>query len=371
MQNIDGETFSLVIMWMAVLAAAAHLSVKYLYDYSKIYRGYVKRNILNTSRDSQLRLLVCSQRSDDAVAAMKLLEATSSTEAPTHTYALNLVELVGQATPLIINHGLGQKNSSGDTLSRQIIHLWQNFEQQYSGLVSVQAFTSISLPRFMHFDVCSVAFDYLTSLIILPFHRKWNQHGKIIFENNLQRTINREVLGAAPCSVGILVDRRKKRTELSVHHEHRQSRYHVAVIFLGDDDDREALAYAMRMAKSTKVELSVVRLVPSEVSEEKCDTVLDREILRELKTLSREQNNIVYKEKLSSDGGETALIVNSMADSFDLILVGRRHREDSPLLVGLWQWNDIPELGPIGDILASAEISRPASVLVVQQQVFK
>lgn len=369
-QNIDGETFSLVIIWMAIVAAAAHLSVKYLYDYSKIYRGYVKRNILNTSRNSQLRLLVCSQRSDDAVAAMKLLEATSSIETPTHIYALNLVELVGQATPLIINHGLGQKNSSGDTLSRQIVHLWQNFEQQYCGSVSVQAFTSISLPRFMHFDVCSVAFDYLTSLIILPFHRKWNQHGKIIFENNLQRTINQEVLGAAPCSVGILVDRRKTRTELSVQ-QYRQSRYHVAVIFLGDDDDREALAYAMRMANSTEVQLTVVRLIPSEVSEEKWESVLDREIMRELKTLSRNQNNIIYREKITNDGGETALIVNSVADSFDLILVGRRHREDSRLLIGLSQWNDIPELGPIGDILTSAEINRPASVLVVQQQVFK
>ncbi|KAK1365069.1 Cation/H(+) antiporter 4 [Heracleum sosnowskyi] len=369
-QNIDGETFSLVIIWTAILAAAAHLSVKYLYDYSKIYRGYVKRNILNTSRNSQLRLLVCSQRSDDAVAAMKLLEATSSIETPTHIYALNLVELVGQATPLIINHGLGQKNSSGDTLSRQIVHLWQNFEQQYCGSVSVQAFTSISLPRFMHFDVCSVAFDYLTSLIILPFHRKWNQHGKIIFENNLQRTINQEVLGAAPCSVGILVDRRKTRTELSVQ-QYRQSRYHVAVIFLGDDDDREALAYAMRMANSTEVQLTVVRLIPSEVSEEKWESVLDREIMRELKTLSRNQNNIIYREKITNDGGETALIVNSIADSFDLILVGRRHREDSRLLIGLSQWNDIPELGPIGDILASAEINRPASVLVVQQQEFK
>ncbi|KAL1808966.1 hypothetical protein ACET3Z_025956 [Daucus carota] len=369
-QNIDSETFSLVMMLMALLAAAAHLSVKCLYDYSKIYRGYEKRSILSTLNNSQLKVLVCSQRSDDAMAAMKLLEASSSREAPTQAYALNLVELVGQATPLIINHGVGQKFYSGHTPSRQIINLWKNFEQQYSGLVSVQAFTSVSLPRFMHFDVCSVAFDNSASLIILPFHRKWNQHGKIILENTLQRTVNREVLGTAPCSVGILVDRRKIRTEPSTD-QHRQSRYHVAVIFLGENDDREALAYAMRMAKSTRIQLSVIRLVPSEVSEENWDAVLDREMLRETKILSRQQSNIVYREETTSDGGETALIVNSMVDSFDLIMVGRHHREHSPLLAGLSQWNDIPELGAVGDILASAEINRPASVLVVQQQIVK
>ncbi|WOH12007.1 hypothetical protein DCAR_0831503 [Daucus carota subsp. sativus] len=155
----------------------------------------------------------------------------------------------------------------------------------------------MSLPRFMHFDVCSVTFDNSASLIILPFHHKWNHHGKIILENNLQRTVNREVLGTAPYSAGILVDGRKIRTETSAD-QHRQSRYHVAVIFLGENDDQEALAYAIRMAKSMRIQLSVIRLFPSEVSEENMDAVLDREILRETKILSWKQSNIVYEKRL-------------------------------------------------------------------------
>ena len=56
-----------------------------------------------------------------------------------------------------------------------------------------------------------------------------------------------------------------------------------------------------------RIQLSVIRLVPSEVSEENWDAVLDREILRETKILSRKQSNIVYREETTSDGGNRAI----------------------------------------------------------------
>lgn len=60
----------------------------------------------------------------------------------------------------------------------------------------------------------------------------------------------------------------------------------MGVIFLGGDDDREALAYAKRTARSAGVYLTVVRLVAAnEVKEIQWDTILDVETLRDIKIM--------------------------------------------------------------------------------------
>ncbi|CAK9135853.1 unnamed protein product [Ilex paraguariensis] len=370
-QTIDEDTFSVVTLSVLIVAAITSVLVRLIYDYSRKYSGYQKINILHAPYDAELRILTCSHRQDDAFAAIKLLEASyPSRESPIAAYALNLVELVGRSSPLLINHELGQKSSTGGSRSQPMIEAFHQFEQQYAELVNVQVFTAISLPKFMHQDICSLAFSKMSSLIILPFHKKWNHQGKMVFDSNVLRTLNRQVLDLAPCSVGILIDRRKIRAESSTLP--LQSVYQVAVVFLGGDDDREALAYGKRMAKSPAAHLTVIRLIAQDdMGEKQWDTVLDTELLKDIKLQSPFQRNVEYREEKVKDGPDTALIIHAMEEAFDLIVVGRRHREDSPLLSGLAEWNELPELGPVGDILASADIKKPVSVLVVQQQIMK
>ncbi|KAL3521272.1 hypothetical protein ACH5RR_019421 [Cinchona calisaya] len=307
-QIFDGETLTMVTLSVLLIAAVTQLSVNSLYDYSRIYTG---------------------------------------------------------ASPLLIDHQLGQKASSGGSRSQKIIEVFHSFEQQYSGLVSVQLFTAISLPRFMHHDICSLAFDKFASFIILPFHKKWNQQGKLILDSSSLRIINCNVCDMAPCSVGILVNRHKIKRPSPF-----SSIYNVAVIFIGGADDREALAYAKRMARSPGMHLTVIRFVPWDpMGVHQWDAVLDSEILKDTRVQSTHQDNIVYKEERVKDGAETALQIHALAETFDLIMVGRRHREESAQLIGLNEWNELPELGPIGDMLAASEINRPVSVLVVQHQI--
>ncbi|KAA8539524.1 hypothetical protein F0562_026216 [Nyssa sinensis] len=338
------------------MAVVIPLLVRSIYDYSRIYAGYQKRNLLHSPDNGDLRILVCAHRQDDAWAAVKLLEASNPTkESPLVVCALNLVELVGRASPLLINHEFGQKMSATGSRSQNVIDIFKYYEKQNSGLVNVQALTAISMPKFMHHDICSLAFDRLASLIILPFHRKWNYQGKVILDSNIWRTINNDVLDMAPCSVGILLDRRKmQKSTVSLF----SSANRVAIIFLGGDDDREALAYAKRMANSSEVQLTVVRVVAlDDATEDNWETMLDAEILKEVRFQCSLKSNMVYIEKGVKDGPDTALLVRSMEDAFDLILVGRRHRVDSPLLSGLTEWTELPELGAIGDLLASTDDS--------------
>jgi len=367
-QTCDGETFSMLNTIILIQAAASHLMVKLLYDDSRMYTGYEKRDIQHTSLNSELRVVSCAHRVDDVLAVRKVFEASFPTkESPLSIYGLHLVELVGRASPLLIDHQLGQK-SSNVARTQKMIEVLYAYEQEYSGLVSVQQFTSISLTKFMHCDICTLAFDKSASLIILPFHRKWNHQGKLMLDSSVLRLINTNVLENAPCSVSILVDRHKIRRMSPL-----SSVYNVGLAFFGGIDDREALAYARRMAKSPDVHLTVVRFVPWELyaGVSQWEAVLDAEILKDIRMQGAHQDNIIYKEERVKDGAETALLIRDMEEAFDLIIVGRRHSDDMPQLLGLSEWNDLPELGPVGDMLAAADINIPVSVLVVQHQIVK
>ncbi|KAG8380912.1 hypothetical protein BUALT_Bualt06G0066000 [Buddleja alternifolia] len=351
-QTLDGETFSMLTTSVLLQAIAANLIVKSLYDYSRMYTGYQKRDIQHTSYNSELRVLSCSLRADDVLAVRKTLETSYPTnESPLAVYDLHTVELVGRSDPQLIDHQLGQK-SSGGTRTQKMIEILYSFEQQYSGAVTVQQFTTMSLTKFMHHDICSLAFNKLASLIILPFHRKWNHQEKywiwprVLFPFLLTAT-------------------RLRRNNPT-------SSWNIGVAFFGGDD-REALAYAGRRAQSKRVRLTVVQFVSWDIyaGDSQWDAVLDVEVLKDMTMKSAHQDNIIYREGRVKDGAETALLIHAMEEAFDLIMVGRRHKDDTPQLLGLNEWNDIPELGPIRDMLAAPDLSLHVSVLVMQHQTLK
>ncbi|XP_027110696.1 cation/H(+) antiporter 15 isoform X1 [Coffea arabica] len=368
-QAIDRETFASVTSSVLLVDIVTSLTIRLLYDYSRKYTGYQKRDIQDLASNSEFRILLCTHRQDDALAAIKLLHMSNPTRgSPIGVYALHLEKLVGKAAPVLINHELGQKSSSLGFRSTKVIDIFRFQGDLHPGFISVQCFTSVSLPQFMQEDICSLAFDKVTSILILPFHRKWNHQGRLIHDSKVIRTINCSVLDMAPCSVGILIDRKKMSNPSRVP----SVLHRVAVLFLGGNDDREALAYGLRMAKSPGVHLSVVRLISREdVVEDEWEKVLDAESLRAFKLRSSQQDNVAFKEEMVNDESDTALLVHQVAEVFDLIMVGRRHRGDSPLLSGLIRWTELPELGPLGDMLAAADFQKPVSVLVVQQQMNK
>ncbi|XP_047325974.1 cation/H(+) antiporter 4-like [Impatiens glandulifera] len=366
--TLDLQTFSTVSGSVLICAVIIPFLVRCCYDYSTIYRGYQQRNIVRTSEDSDLKLLVSAHRTDDATAALNLLECMCpSKDSQLSVYAIHLLELAGRATPLLINHQLGQKSSGrSGSRSQEIIDLFHFYENKFPGGFSTQIFTAMSLTKFMHDDICSLAFEKQVCFIILPFHRKWSAQGRLILDNTPVRSINQNVLEMAPCSIGILIDRRKIQ-EMETSASHR-----MAVIFMGGKDDREALAFAKRMGRMPDSELTIIRFQATEEWENNAwDTVLDMEALKDLKIrASQPGSTIIYKEEKVKDGAELASLVHSIAEVYDLIIVGRHHAaaENSPMLTGLTEWMELPELGPIGDMLASSDIRRPVSALIVQHQ---
>ena len=75
---------------------------------------------------------------------------------------------------------------------------------------------------------------------------------------------------------------------------------------------------------------------------------------------------IYYKKETVRHGLDTRHVIHKMADNFDLVIVGKYHEQDSPVTLGIREWSESPELGVLGDMLASSVFL--FSVLVVQKQ---
>lgn len=141
------------------------------------------------------------------------------------------------------------------------------------------------------------------------------------------------------------------------------------MLFLGGEDDREALAYVSRMMDHPRISITVVWL--KSTSQKKWtdpDKSLDYELINEFWAKSMVKEWIIYREETVKDAVGTTRVLRSMEDNCDLFVVGRHHEPDSPLVLGLGmpEWSECPELGLIGDMLATSEFQ--FSVLVVQQQ---
>ncbi|KAM7271356.1 hypothetical protein ACFE04_030570 [Oxalis oulophora] len=363
-QPIDSSEFALTVLMVIIIATVVQFCVRGIYDPTRVYTGYQKRDIQHNVNREGLKILACAYRQDDATAAYKLLECCKSTkENPVYVYALNLEELKGGSAPLLINHQLGQKaNSSKTSDFHPVIDVFNFFKIQKS--VQVHLYTAISPLLLMDEDICWLAFDQSVSLVILPFHRKWDVNGKLVLESSTIRTLNDNVLKKAPCSVGILIDRRSVRGATSILTPVLV--YRVAMLHMGGEDDIETLAYAKQMARCSSVQLTVIRFTALDSgrgTENGWSKMLVDECLRDIKRYMISNPNVSIREETVMDGVDTARIIQSIEMEYDLIMVGRRHKDDSPVILGLSEWCELPELGPIGDILAASDLNTSVSVL--------
>ncbi|XP_042521262.1 cation/H(+) antiporter 15-like [Macadamia integrifolia] len=394
---ISNPSFSIVCIMAAIITGVISFTVKYLYDPSRRYVCYRRRTIQHNN--SELRILVCINNQESVPTILNVLEASNPTrESPLGVYVLHLFELVGRASPLLVAHQDSQRKmktrgyqSRATTHTERIINCFKVFENNNQGIVFVQSYTCIAPYTTMHEDICTISLDKYTSLLILPFHKFWSSEGVMVESAGL-RNVNRQVLARSPCSVAILVDLGAFGRPRSIHES--WSFYRIGVIFLGGPDDREALAYATRMSAHPNVKLTVVRLVESNCisndidvdvdvdvdddvatdddddddSERKLDVDLINEFRVSNAHVGMGSNRVTYTEEVITDGMDISNVIRSvMDDSYDLILAGRRHESVSNFFQGIKEPIKFPELGCIGDMLASNGSRSTVSVLVVQQ----
>ncbi|CAH8361236.1 unnamed protein product [Eruca vesicaria subsp. sativa] len=371
---LNRDTFSIIVLSIVLNSLIIPIGIGFLYDPTKQFLCYQKRNIASMKNKGELKTLVCIHRPDHISSMINLLEASyQSEESPLTCYVLHLVELQGQDVPTLISHKVQKLGvGSGKKYSENVILSFEHFHRYVCSSISIDTFTCIANTNHMQDDICWLALDKAVTLIILPFHRTWSlDRTSIVSDNEMIRFLNFNVLKQAPCSVGILVERHlvKKKQE-------SQENLKVCVIFVGGKDDREALAFAKRMARQENVILTVVRLLASGKSKETTgwDQMLDNVELRECVRSNETEGTVneevstIYLEQEIIDGADTSMLLRSMAFDYDLFIVGRTSGENHEATKGIEDWCEFEELGVIGDFLASPDFPSKTSVLVVQQQ---
>ncbi|CAJ2677470.1 unnamed protein product [Trifolium pratense] len=355
----NNASYGVMIVSIMIIACLVKWLVKILYDPSRKYAGYQKRNIVSLKPDAELRLLACIHKQYNISAITDVIDICSpTTEQPIIVDALHLIELVGRTSPIFISHRLqktGHKSYSDDVILALDLYEHENY-----GGVTTHTYTAISPPTLMHEDVCQLALDKVASIVILPFHIRWTVDGGIESDDKNIRSLNCKVLEVSPCTVGILVTRSLLQNNSSIK---------LAVIFLGGRDDREALCLAKRAIRNPKINLVVYHLA-LELYVPNMEYLLDNEALEELKKPPQYgSENVYYQKLIVNDSQRISSVLRDIANEHDFFIVGRTHESDLPQLEGLKDWSEYSELGVIGDLIASPDFGSRAGVLVVQQQV--
>ncbi|XP_059275103.1 cation/H(+) antiporter 15-like [Lycium ferocissimum] len=364
---LSDEHFAVVIMISVVLVMVIITPlIRFLLRAIEQQAPTKRRTLQHSKPDSELRILVCVHELQSVPTMVNLLEASNATEqSPIGVIALVLIELAGRAAPLLITHNHSQGAIPQDaSISLQIINALRQYELAYESCVTLQPFTTITHFELMHEDICRVALDQNATFIILPFHKHWEIDGSVGTSSRAIQNINSKVIKKAPCSVGILVDRGILKGSMASLNN--QGVYRVAVVYIGGPDDAESLAYGARLARHQTVSITLIRFLMFGFDNAR-ERKLDNSLIEAVRYENSTNENFVYEEHVTRDGVGLSASLRGLEDRFDLIVVGRHH-EDSPLLVGLGAWSECPELGVVGDFLASSDVGITASVLVVQQQ---
>ncbi|KAL6501747.1 Cation/H(+) antiporter 18 [Orobanche gracilis] len=342
---------------------------------------YKHRTIQRRKPNTQLRLLTCFHSTRTIPTLINLMEISRGTgkNGGLRVYAMHLTELSERSSAILMVHkarknGMPFWNKVQSTDSNEIVVAFETF--QHLSHVSIRPTTAISHMFNMHEDICTSAESKRVAMVILPFHKHQRFDGHFETTRSGLRHVNRRVLEHAPCSVGILVDRGLGGT---AHVSASNVDYTVTALFFGGPDDREALSYGALMAEHPGISLNVVRFVfDSKAGPSESVTVdIDGSYGPESK-LSDEEFITDFKNKVSKDGSikfEESEVSNADL-AFDVIraysrcnlyLVGRIPEGGLAAALNKKSRNECPELGPIGNLMISEELSTTASVLVVQQ----
>lgn len=369
---IGQPQFTILVLLTILVTALATPLISILHDPTRPYMVNKRRNIQHAPPNTELHIVACIHDEENLHGLMKLLELSNPTvNSPFSVHALCLVELVGRANPVFIDHENEEKGA--DSCSFSSIHnALKIFQGARGECIKMHSYTAITSKRSMYQDICELALSKQACLIILPLHKRISdtlKETKTVKQGFQSMSSN--VLAHAPCSVGILVD--KSPYQNLVCGVLRSSMHHIVVLFLGGADSREALSYADRAAGSPDISLNVIRFLSHEnEGDNEMEKKLDDLLVTWFWVKNEGNDRVVYREVVVKNGEETIAAIQAMNNvRYDLWIVGRNHGINPVLLQGLSNWSQNTELGVIGEYVASVDFGCRASVLVVQQQILR
>ncbi|KAI5077652.1 hypothetical protein GOP47_0007476 [Adiantum capillus-veneris] len=376
----DDQTFALLVLMCLILLFITTPAVMALYKPARRQSPYVNRNMegSNKTKKNQLRFLTCIQSTRSILGLLNLVEACRSTKKSSlKLFVMHLTELSGRMSAIMsMSRAAQSKASLLEDHNLIAMEVYARFTK-----TPLKLLHAISQLEDMHEDVCNMAVEKRATIVILPMNFLQREDGGIEYINPGLKRVNQRVLQCAPCSVGIYVERGLwGSTELS----ETASDHKVAMLFFGGPDDREALAFALRIAEHPNVRLFVMRFLYGQEGEcivdymrehdKQCavdEKRLDEESLALIKECkgSLKICDATYEELVYHDSPVNAAENVATSKDFSLLLIGRRsHKIFSPIEKGpMEKVSENSELGMVGDALVHGMGDLQASILVIQQ----
>ncbi|KAK8982596.1 hypothetical protein V6N11_046513 [Hibiscus sabdariffa] len=367
--------FSMLVFGNAILMGIHVPLISILYDPSKPYMVDQRRTIQHTAPNDHLRILMCIKDKEHLPSLVNLLQLSYPTvQNPFSIHAFHLVELIGRANPLFIDH---QNQKLEELVTRfpdwdKIHHALDLFLQGKQDCVDLLFFSASTTIVTMYQDVCKLALESGTVIIVLPLEKKFD--GEIATTKQWgggNRSVIIQVLENAPCSVGLLIDKTDRwHSQVS-----QEGACNIIVLFLGGPDSREALSYSNLIVRNPRVSLTVVRFLSSNgEGDDKMQKKMDDKLVTSFWVQNERNERVAYREVVVRDGADTIATILGMAKEkyYDMWVVGRQQKINPFLVEGLSTWTDNQEeLGIIGDYVSSSDSVNADSVLVIQKQVLR
>ncbi|KAG2302871.1 hypothetical protein Bca4012_061199 [Brassica carinata] len=337
------------------------------------YKNHKRRRKIESDEEEeqthQLKVLICLQTVKDINPMVKIIEASrgrNKTKESFCVYFMHLTQL--SERPSSIRMVQKARRNGLPFWNRKRDNVVVAFEASGNlRNVSVRSVTAISPLLTVHEDICSSADSKHAAFVLLPFHRRWRSlEQEFETVRSEFQGINKRVLENSPCSVGILVDRGLSDNDPEVASS--SFSLSVNVLFFGGGDDREALAYGLRMAEHPGVKLTIVVISGPEISksdileaQETSLFLLDRQFLAAVKNKAAISTR--FEERIMNSTEEAVKIIHEFCEC-DILLVGKSSERPFVSKLPVMMKMDYPELGPVGNLIL---MSTSVSVLVVQQ----
>ncbi|KAH7288739.1 hypothetical protein KP509_31G039500 [Ceratopteris richardii] len=382
----DDQTFALLVLMCLILLFFTTPAVMALYKPARDQTPCQNKSMESSSKKKrgELRILTCIQGTRGFLGMLNLVEACrSSRKSALKLYVVHLTQLSSRMSSAMTMSRAAQSDVCHEE-DQSLIAL-----QVYGRLTKtpLKLLRAISQLEDMHVDVCNLAMEKRATLLIMPLNMFQREDGTVEYANQLLVKLTQRVLQYAPCSVGIYVDKglwgSMELSEASGDHK-------VAMIFFGGPDDREALAFAFRIAEHPSVKLFVTRFICEEHVEDDIGHVIeldnhqktcvlsDKKLDEESLAPLREPKGLVkvcdisYKE-VPYDGNPVSAIGNMMKlNDFSLVLVGRAGHTGVSVLPSnvkgpMEKFSEHSELGLVGEALLKNMGDLKASILIIQQ----
>lgn len=295
MQNISQEAFGIMVASAMVHSTIFTAIVKNLYGWAqRKHITYRRQTVQHYEPNNPLKILTCFYQCETVPSILTVLELSScpSSASSLSIVSVNLEELEHHNVPLLIQHQFDHNKDSSLSSNRrdQILKAFNNFRNRHvlQENVSMECFTAVAPRNTMHEDVCALAFDKDTDLIIIG----------IDDGTAAERRLCCNVLNGSPCSVAILLDqgRLPDFKNMGTTMKNGSMKINVCSIFLGGADDRETLAFAVRMTNHPSLNLTVLKLVDS-VNVSQLNDVIERRL--DFKAFEKFRQDTMNKHNVS------------------------------------------------------------------------